>query len=291
MYYPVGTWGMPVYQSQEGNRMEFTKRTVQLPHCETETISVGQGSPSTIVTSGGLQGGYEWPRDSGLGENLARIGTFVGWNRRFHKGAKGPFCIQTLETNAIDLVHIMDAHGMKTANLVGSSFGSSTSLMAAFWFPQRVEKLVLFHPTRISGPEHLQKLNGDVERWESMLAEHGITSALQTEGFCYSFPPDRDDLNGGTVSDMDVDEFAAIVAESYRRFGTHRCAVLGLPGPMLRAIDKQALILPGNDEIHPPEAADDLADLLPNGRLAETPLDEDGIPPRLMEEIMEFLVH
>jgi len=264
-------------------------KTLHLPHLVTEAIYGGSGGPGTIYTPGGLEGTYAQVRDSGLGEALATVGLFVAWDRRFAANASGPFSLQSLESNGFDLLHVMEAFDLQKPNLVGSSFGTSISLTFAYWMAERVNKLVLLHPTRLSGVAHYRQIMDKIQGWKALLQEVGVSQALQQEGFCYSFSPDRDDLAGGRVGDMDPVEFGLLLEATYGRLGTEQLPILGLPRSMIQRIEHEALVFPGDDEVHPPAAADELAELLPHARLTRVREGDPAWEAALAGEVVAFL--
>jgi pimeloyl-ACP methyl ester carboxylesterase len=107
------------------------------------------------------------------------------------------------------------------------------------------------------------------------------------DDFCYRLPPDRDDFAGGRLADMDPEEFEVCVEETFRRTGTFRCPVLGMPAAMLRHIEHESLIITGDDETHPRAAAEALGRLLPNARISKIP---PTIGPKLKPEEIEEAV-
>jgi len=267
----------------------FQTKTLHLPHLVTEAIYGGSGKPGTIYTPGGLEGTCTQVRDSGLGEALATVGLFVAWNRRFSANASGPFSLQSLESNGFDLLHVMEAFDLQKPNLVGSSFGTSISLTFAYWMAERVNKLVLLHPTRIGSGVHYQKIRDKIQHCKALLKEVGVSRALQQEDFCYSFSPDRDDLASGRVGDMDPVEFGILIEATYGRLGTEQLPILGLPRSMIQRIEHEALVFPGNDEVHPPAAADELAELLPHARLTHVRKSDPEWEATLASEVAAFL--
>ncbi len=269
--------------------MELKTKKISLPHLVTEVTYGGSGHPGTVLTSGGLDGEYAWRDKPEFAEVFASKALFVGWDRRFASRSSGPFSLQSLETNAIDLMHIMDAFGMERANLMGSSYGASTSLTFAYWMPERVNKLVLLHPARVGYSGEDTGRSGRIGRAKALLEKVGVAGALRDKDFIYSFPPERDDFAGGCVADMDPEEFALLLRETVNRVGHLGCPVIGMPASMLRRIEHEAIVFSGNDSVHSPEAAQSLVDLLPNARFTKTPGGEDGLSVEVMEEIAEFL--
>jgi pimeloyl-ACP methyl ester carboxylesterase len=269
--------------------MEFKTRQLHLPHLVTEAVYAGAGAPGSVFTSGGLQGGYDMFLQSGLGDAVATVGLAVGWKRRLAEGNRGPFCFQSFESNAIDLLHVIDAFDIDRPNLMGSSIGCSISLTFAYWMPERVNKLVLVHPTCIDALECTERLPMLVERCNALVRKYGVAGAVQAEGFPYQLSPDRDDLAGGHLGDTDPEEFITLLQETYRRMGTARLPILGMPASMIQTIEHRAIVIAGSDEVHPPQAARVLADLLPNGRPASSQKPGEDLEPHVLEEIVEFL--
>lgn len=73
----------------------------------------------------------------------------------------------TSADHAADLFALMDHHGIKTAKLVGHSFGAVIALHAAVLAPDRVEAVVLSDPY-FPGLRHLE----DLSRWNHWAAFH-----------------------------------------------------------------------------------------------------------------------
>jgi pimeloyl-ACP methyl ester carboxylesterase len=107
-----------------------------------ETGEIGEGRPIVLVH--GLPGSaYDWRNTlTALGERGVRAIAYdrVGYGHSDPRAAGAP---HTVETNADELLELLDAMDLEDVTVVGWSYGGATAMAAAMRAPERISHLVL----------------------------------------------------------------------------------------------------------------------------------------------------
>jgi pimeloyl-ACP methyl ester carboxylesterase len=187
-----------------------------------------------------------------------------------------------------DLRALLDHVGWDSTVLAGASMGAATAARVAMEEPKRVEALVMARPgsSGTAASERLQllfRLGGEAIR------SGGWNAAVE---FIMTIPEAAEALAG------DPSRLDGVRAEWSRHDpASIAAAMIGIPAsaPLTPDLDVNdilapVLVIPGNDLIHPREAGETVARMIPNARL-ESPF--DGMPreretARLVALIREF---
>jgi len=172
-----------------------------------------------------------------------------------------------------DLRELLDHVGWERVILTGASMGAGTVVRLAMEQPARVVALVIARPASAgtAASERLQmlfRLGGEA------LRSGGWDAAVE---FLMSIPEAASQLVG------DETRVAALREEWSRHDpASIGAALIGMPAsaPLtpdldVRSIVAPALVIPGNDQIHPREAGEAVAKLIPGATLAPP---FDGLP-------------
>ena len=196
----------------------------------------------------------------------------------------------TLADHFADVLAVMDALGIESTCLIGSSMGSYVAQGVAFTAPERVKKLVLVTP----------KAHGARSSSEEMLKTRGAHLAKAS--------PDepREFLRSVILAPTTPERRAALFAEMERSNGPVMTAAQTAAvrkamenfdlRPQLPRISAQTLVISGrHDPLNPPAEGKVVADLIPGSRFEI--FEHSGHVPRLEERevylkrVGEFLAH
>ena len=163
---------------------------------------------------------------------------------------------------AADVVALLDHMGLRRAIVGGAGLGATITLRAAIAYPERVLGSVLISVEDIEDDERKQ---AEIEFMDAFAAR------VRTEGIDAAWAPILDDLApvvGAMVRDAiprsDPASIAAAAAIGRDRAFRSVDEVAGITAP--------TLVFPGMDWRHPPAVAENLARMLPSGRLAPVEL-------------------
>jgi pimeloyl-ACP methyl ester carboxylesterase len=227
----------------------------------------GEGQP-IVLTPGGREGQAALAL---LVAELAKGARVLTWDRRntgrsdLYFGGEG----SEQEIWADDLAELVQAVGFGPAWLAGGSAGCRVSLLAALRHPQAARGLVLWSAS--GGPYGSQFLGYQYHVPFIMAAQRGGMAAVAETPFfaerLAANPGNRERLMA-----LDPDRFVATM-KRWNGFFQYRpdTPVVGASEDALRGLAMPALIFEGNDDIHPPEAAEALARLIPGASLAPSP--------------------
>jgi pimeloyl-ACP methyl ester carboxylesterase len=163
---------------------------------------------------------------------------------------------------AEDLLALLRELDTGPACIAGSSSGARMSLLLAHHHPEAVKALLLW---RVTGGDYAAKrlAFNYYEQFLNAVASGGIEAVIGTEHFAAMVKANP--VNGETLRQMGAEAFAA----SMRRWLTGFRAgcdypVAGLSPEDMRKLTMPAIVIPGNDRVHPPAPGQAAHRLLPN---------------------------
>ncbi|SKA27776.1 Pimeloyl-ACP methyl ester carboxylesterase [Enhydrobacter aerosaccus] len=227
---------------------------------------LGDGGPWVVISPGGRRG---LTSDRALGMLLAEAGFRVLVYDRRNTGASDIGFPGTSESHeqAEDLLALLQALGTGPAYVAGCSSGARLSLLLALHHPEAVRALLLWRVT--GGPYAARKLAFNYyEQFIAAAESGGIDAVARTEHFAAMIAANPH--NRSILDRLGADGFVAAM----RRWlaGFHQGSgypVAGLSPEEMRRIALPALIVPGNDRIHPRAPGQAAHRLLPNSEYRE----------------------
>jgi pimeloyl-ACP methyl ester carboxylesterase len=222
---------------------------------------LGNTGPWVTVTPGGRRGLVGERALAGL---LAEAGYRVLIHDRRNMGASGIAFPGDSESHeqAEDLLALLRELGTGPAYIAGSSSGARMSLVLAQHHPDAVKALLLW---RVTGGDYAAKrlAFNYYEQYLDAVAAGGIDAVLATEHFAAMAVANP--VNGETLRRMGPEAFA----EAMRRWLAGFRAgcdypVAGISPDDMRAMTVPAIVIPGNDRVHPPAGAQAAHRLLAN---------------------------
>lgn len=246
-------------------------RFAKLPEATVAYEIIGAGAP--IVWCHGLGSCRAGDRD--VIDALAEHFTVLGYDARGH-GDSPPVTDEhafNYPALSADLRALLDYVGWDRAILAGASMGAATAARVAMEQPDRVVALIVARPATKGGPASAQmqllfRLGGEAIRsggWDAAV-EFLLTIPEAAEQFAKD--PGRLDSLHVEWSRHDPASIAA--------------ALIGIPssGPLtedvdIRSITAPTLVIPGDDMLHPTEAGEAVAAMIPGARIAPR---FDGLP-------------
>ena len=249
----------------------------------------GSGPP-IILSPGGLQGvsgSYQ-----GVIEALSQEHRVVAYDRRFGGRSRSPLVVQTWDLACDDVFGLMDALGIDQAYLGGGSFGAAISLGCAFRHPQRVRAIF---PSNIAGGAICNGyLTGKLFKSMDLAETDGVAAVVSAfdpdDRFC-PFSPEiaqTDAQYRQTLEAMKTEDFLQVMRDTIYALFDGPYPTLGMTEKALKSIRVPAMVMPGNNDIHPRRVAELVHRLAPNCQWAEVqPHSED--PDRYTERVLEFL--
>jgi pimeloyl-ACP methyl ester carboxylesterase len=222
---------------------------------------LGDRGPWVTVTPGGRRGKDSERVLAGL---IAEAGYRVLIHDRRNRGASGiafPGDNESFE-QAEDLLALLGALGTGPAYVAGSSSGARMSILLAQHHPQAVKALLLWRVT--GGAYAAGRLAFNYyEQYIEAAATGGIEGVLATEHF--SAMAKANPLNAETLRQMGAEAFTAAMRRWLAGFRAD-CdfPVAGIGPEAMRGIVVPAIVIPGNDRVHPPAPGQAAHRLLPN---------------------------
>ncbi len=210
---------------------------------------LGESGPWVTVTPGGrrgLLGEYT------LGGLIAEAGYRVLVHDRRNMGASGIAFSGDNESleQAEDLRALLRELGTGPAYIAGSSSGARMSLLLARHHPEAVKALLLWRVT--GGPFAARRLAFNYyEQYLDAVTNGGIEGVLATEHFAAVVKANP--LNAETLWRLGADGFALAMRRWLAGFRAD-CdyPVAGISPEAMREMTTPALVVPGNDRVHPP---------------------------------------
>jgi pimeloyl-ACP methyl ester carboxylesterase len=234
---------------------------------------VGEGPPLLMFAPGGFNATVEnWRTFSvyarlGLLEQLPRAFSCIVFDKRESGHSGGRVERLTWQRYAEQGLGLLDHLLIERAHLIGGCIGCSIVATLASTHPQRVASIVLYSPA--GGPRYrVTQLMRFAEHAEFVRANGLAAVVTLARGSDKTFAQDprvgpwasvlrTDAAFAEEYATRDADDYAALLDDvAGELFGAE-----DLPGAPFSA-DARALVVPGGDGNHPPEAARSLADQL-----------------------------
>jgi 3-oxoadipate enol-lactonase len=183
-----------------------------------------------------------------------------------------------------DVIVLLDHFNIDSAIVGGAGLGATISLRTALAYPSRVKALVLISVEDIEDDVAKQAEIAFMDAFASRVRTHGIEAGWSP--ILPTLAPLIGELVREAIPRSDPQSIAAAAAIGHdRSFGSiDELGVITCP----------TLIIPGMDERHPAELAVKLADVLPQGHLADVAVTPDvrtgqGLAEAFAPAIIEFL--
>jgi pimeloyl-ACP methyl ester carboxylesterase len=222
---------------------------------------LGHSGPWVTVTPGGRRG---LVGEYTLANLIAEAGYRVLIHDRRNMGASGiafPGDNESLE-QAEDLLALLRELGAGPAYIAGSSSGARMSLLLAHHHPEAVKALLLW---RVTGGDYAAKrlAYNYYEQFLDAVASGGMEAVIATEHFAAMVKANP--VNGETLRQMGAEAFTAAMRRWLVGF-REGCdyPVAGLSPEQMRELTLPAIVIPGNDRVHPPAGAQAAHRLMPN---------------------------
>ena len=249
----------------------------------------GSGAP-IVLSPGGLQGvasSYQ-----GVVEALSQEHRVVVYDRRFGGQSRSPLVVQTWDMVCDDVFGLMDGLSIDQAYLGGGSFGAAISLGCAFRRPQRVRAIF---PSNIAGGVICDGyLTGKLFKSMDMAETKSISAvvdAFDPDDRFSPFSPEiahTDSQYRKTLEAMSTEDFQQVMRDTIYALFDGPYPTLGMSEKALKRIQVPAMVMPGNNDVHPRRVAEMVHRLVPNCRWAEVrPHAEE--PDQYTERVLEFL--
>jgi len=222
---------------------------------------LGDRGPWVTVTPGGRRG---LVGEYTLASLIAEAGFRVLVHDRRNMGASGiafPGDNESYE-QAEDLLALLRELGAGPAYIAGSSSGARMSLLLAHHYPDAVQALLLW---RVTGGDYAAKrlAFNYYEQYLDAVASGGMEAVIATEHFAAMVKANP--VNGETLRQMGAEVFTTAMRRWLAGF-REGCdfPVAGLSPEDMRKLTLPAIVIPGNDRVHPPAGAQAAHRLLPN---------------------------
>ena len=209
----------------------------------------------------------------GLGARLAEGGYRALIYDRRNCGASDVIISGALseqEEWAEDLFELLRQVAAAPAYVGGSSAGCRVSLLLAIRHPEAIKALLL---TAVSGGQIAAERLGYNYYGQFIEAAQrgGMQAVIETPFFAERIA--QNSGSRGRLLGTDPNEFCAIMAR-WRAFFTADKPVIGATEAELRAIEAPAIIMPGNDEVHPRAVGENLHRIMKRSELVPQLLTE-----------------
>jgi pimeloyl-ACP methyl ester carboxylesterase len=273
--------------------------TTVLDGCEIRYEVIGQG-PAVVLTPGGRLGGGSVRRTA---EMLAERHLVLLWDRR-NTGASSVWFGSEPEQLvwADDLAVLLRRLELAPAYLAGASAGSRLSYLTALRHPDVAAGLVLWSVS--GGPYASQNLGYEYHVPFILEARRGGMEAVAGTPFFHERIKANPD-NRARLLAIPPDQFIAAL-QGWNASFFHRpdTPVIAATTDELRTIRCPTLVFEGNDDLHPPEAAVAVHELIAGSQLAPLPWSHDewidhlvgrvpatvmDLYPRLVPAVLDFL--
>ena len=231
---------------------------------------LGLGGPWVALTPGG-RNGMQGMR--GLGARLAEGGYRALIYDRRNCGASDVIiggALSEQEEWAEDLYELLRQVATVPAYVGGSSAGCRVSLLLAIRHPDAIKALLL---TAVSGGQvAAERLGYNYYGQFIEAAQRGGMQAVMEMPF-FAERIEQNPSNRERLLAMNPNEFRAIMAR-WRAFFTADKPIIGATEAELRAIEAPAIIMPGNDEVHPLAVGENLHRIMKRSELVPQLLTE-----------------
>jgi pimeloyl-ACP methyl ester carboxylesterase len=225
----------------------------------------GQG-PLVTLTPGGRRGGGS---EHELASLIAEAGFRVLLHDRRNTGASGIAFQGDSESleQADDLLELLKALETGPVYVAGCSSGARMSLLLARRHPAAVKALLLWRVT--GGPYAAKRLAFNYyEQFLDAVRKGGMDAVCATEHFSAMIKANP--VNSETLMGMDAEKFAGAMQRWLAGFNRDSgYPVAGITPAEMRAMTLPAIVIPGNDRVHPRAPGQATHRLLPNSRYQE----------------------
>ena len=250
---------------------------------------LGSGPP-IILSPGGLQGVASSYQP--VIESLAQEHRVVVYDRRFGGRSRSPLAVQTWDMVCNDVFGLMDTLGIDQAYLGGGSFGAAISLGCASRCPDRVRAIF---PSNIAGGVICDAyLTGKLFKSMDMAENQSVSAvvdAFDADDRFSPFSPEiaqTDPEYRKALETMPVEDFVQVMRDTIYALFDGPYLTLGMTEKALKGIQVPAMVMPGNNDVHPRRLAELVHRLVPNCRWAEVrPHSEE--PDKYVERVLRFL--
>jgi pimeloyl-ACP methyl ester carboxylesterase len=261
---------------------------------------LGNGEPLLMFSPGGFNATIENWRTFSIYErlrfldHLPRSFACIVFDKRESGDSDGRVERLTWDDYAAQGVGLLDQLGIDRAHLLGGCIGCSIAAMLAERHPERVQRMVLYSPA--GGAHYRETQLGRFTAHTEFVRAEGLEAVVELarrEDKTFAQEPRlgpwasvlrRDDGFAADYAGRDVDDYLALVDETARElFGGD-----DVPGGPFSA-SVPALVVPGGDENHTPEAARRLAGSLPDVELWDVPPEAqtDGTAPARVRDFLK----
>jgi pimeloyl-ACP methyl ester carboxylesterase len=249
----------------------------------------GSGPP-IILSPGGLQGVLASYQP--VMEELSHEHRVIVYDRRFGGQSRSPMVVQTWDMVCQDVVGLMDALGIEQAYLGGGSFGAAISLGCAFRYPDRVRAIF---PSNIAGGVICNSyLAMKLFKSLDMALNRGIKAvvdAFDPDDRFAPFVPERatyDPEYRKALEAMAPEDFAQVMRDTIYALFDGQYVSLGMTQEMLKNVRTPAIVMPGSNDIHPRNVAEQVHRLVPNSQWGEVPPHSEA-PEKYVRRVLQFL--
>jgi pimeloyl-ACP methyl ester carboxylesterase len=258
---------------------------------------LGDGPPLLMFSPGGFNATIENWRTFSIYQrlrvldHLPRVFACIVFDKRESGESGGRLERLTWDGYAEQGVGLLDHLGIERAHVMGGCIGCSIAATLATRHSDRVERMVLYSPA--GGPRYRETQVGRFEAHAAFVRDKGLQAVVtlsRREDKTFAQEPRlgpwasvlrTDDDFAARYAESDVDRYLTLLDETVSGlFDTG-----GVPGGPFDA-DAPALVVPGGDANHPPEAARRLQKSLPNAELWDVPPEEQTeatAPPRVRQ--------
>jgi pimeloyl-ACP methyl ester carboxylesterase len=270
---------------------------------ETRYEVTGSGPPLLLFSPGGFNATVENWTSFGIYKRLDLLAhlsdrfTCIAFDKRESGASGGRVEPLTWDAYARQGAALLDHLAIERAHLMGGCIGCSIALQFAVAWPERADRLVLYSPA--GGPRYRLTQHERLLAHLSFVVTNDLSAvvdlARETE---QTFA--QDPRVGPWVSVLRrdarfADAYARQDSTEYRRLIEHTAGDLfmtdAVPGPLpeqLFALERPALIAPGNDASHALSAAHYLRECLPQSELWEV-LPEQQTAENAPQQLVSFL--
>jgi len=227
---------------------------------------VGGQGPLVALTPGGRRGGGS---ERNLGSLIAEAGFRVLLHDRRNTGASGVAFRGDSESleQAEDLLVLLKTLDAGPVYVGGCSSGARMSLLLARHHPAMVKALLLWRVT--GGPYAAKRLAFNYyEQFLQAAQQGGMDAVCASEHFSAMIAANP--VNRETLMGMGVEKFTAAMQRWLAGFNKDSgYPVAGITAAEMQAMTLPAIVIPGNDRVHPRAPGQAAQRLLPNSRYQE----------------------
>ncbi len=260
----------------------------------------GSGYPVLLFAPGGMESTIEAWRRAPYDPTVELADSFrlIAMDQRNAGRSFGPLEPTGWEEMAADHLALMDALGIRRAHVMGMCIGSSYCLRLIAEAPDRVTAAVLQNPIGLKGgnfDSFVAMFETAARTAEREGMEAVVVAALANDHFqqnpkagLWANRIAADEAFRTKVASMDPAEYARIHRETAAAFFGRSDFVFSVSREWLATCRTPLLVLPGNDDFHPPEIAHEIARIAPNAELLEDWRSPEA-KPRTVEAVRSFL--